>query len=52
MSNCIAYELLKSGKTVLYQTAPVLLENIIDFKMNKNKLQVYFQVGYYISILI
>lgn len=37
MSNCIAYELLKSGKTVLYQTAPVLLENIIDFKMNKNK---------------
>ena len=37
MSNCIAYELLKKGKTVLYQTAPVLLESVIDFKMNKQK---------------
>lgn len=37
MSNCIAYELLKKGKTVLYQTAPVLLESIIDYKFNKNK---------------
>ncbi len=37
MSNCIAKELLKSGKTVLYQTAPVLLESVIDYKMNKQK---------------
>lgn len=37
MSNCIANELLKKGKTVLYQTAPVLLETIIDNKMNKQK---------------
>lgn len=37
MSNCIANELLKKGKTVLYQTAPVLLESIIDAKMNKSK---------------
>ncbi len=37
MSNCIAAELLKKGKTVLYQTAPVLLESVIDFKLNKNK---------------
>lgn len=37
MSNCIAYELLKKRKTVLYQTAPVLLESIIDFKINKQK---------------
>ncbi len=37
MSNCIAKELLESGKTVLYQTAPVLLENVIDYKMNKQK---------------
>ena len=37
MSNCIAYELLKKGKTVLYQTAPVLLESVIDYKMNKDK---------------
>ena len=37
MSNCIANELLKQGKTVLYQTAPVLLEKIIDNKFNKYK---------------
>ena len=37
MSNCIASELLKSGKTVIYQTAPVLLESVIDYKMSKNK---------------
>lgn len=37
MSNCIASELLKKGKTVLYQTAPVLLESVIDYKFNKNK---------------
>ena len=37
MSNCIAKELLKKGKTVLYQTAPVLLESVIDYKMGKQK---------------
>lgn len=37
LSNCIANELLKKGKTVLYQTAPVLLETIIDNKFNKYK---------------
>ena len=37
MSNCIASELLKAGKTVIYQTAPVLLESVIDFKMNRQK---------------
>ena len=37
MSNCIAQELLKNGKTVLYQTAPVLLESVINYKMNKQK---------------
>lgn len=37
MTNCIANEILKRGKTVLYQTAPVLLESIIDSKFNKYK---------------
>lgn len=37
MTNCIANEMLKQGKTVLYQTAPVLLENIIDNKFTKYK---------------
>ena len=37
MSNCIANELLKKGKTVLYQTSPVLLESVIDYKMSSQK---------------
>ena len=37
MSNCIANELLKKGKTVLYQTAPVLLETVVNNKMSRNK---------------
>lgn len=38
LSNCIANELLKKGKTVLYQTAPVLLDLAIDYKFNKNNV--------------
>ena len=37
MTNCIANELIKRGKNVLYQTAPVLLETVIDSKMNRYK---------------
>lgn len=33
--NCIADEILKQGKTVLYQTAPVMLDTIIDIKFGK-----------------
>ena len=39
MSNAIANDILKRGKTVLYQTAPVLLETVIDGKLNKYKNQ-------------
>lgn len=35
LSNCIANELLNKGKTVLYQTAPVMLDTIIDYRFNK-----------------
>lgn len=35
LSNCIASEILKKGKTVLYQTAPVMLDTIIDYRFNK-----------------
>ena len=51
MSNCIASELLKNGKTVLYQTAPVLLESVIDYKLNKNKYQNNINNNIYISVL-
>ena len=36
LTNCIANELLKQGKTVLYQTAPVMLDEILDEKFGKS----------------
>ena len=37
LTNCIANELLKEGKTVLYQTAPVMFDDIFDEKYGKNQ---------------
>ncbi|HOZ55280.1 MAG TPA: ATP-binding protein [Clostridia bacterium] len=37
LSSCIANELIKNGKTVLYQTAPVMLDTIIDYRFGKCK---------------
>lgn len=41
LSGCIANEILKSGKNVLYQTAPVMLDSIIDYRFGKNDGQIY-----------
>lgn len=38
LSSCIAKELIEKGKTVLYQTAPVMLDMIIDYKFGKNNI--------------
>lgn len=35
LSSCIANEIIQKGKTVLYQTAPIMLDNIIDYKFGK-----------------
>lgn len=35
LSSCIANEILKKGKNVLYQTAPVMLDSIIDYRFGK-----------------
>ena len=35
LSSCIANEVLKKGKTVLYQTAPVMLDTIMDYRFGK-----------------
>lgn len=35
LSSCIANELLKKNKTVLYQTAPVMLDSIINCRLRK-----------------
>ena len=36
LSNCIAKEILDSGKTVLYQTAPVMLDELIQSKFDND----------------
>lgn len=36
LSSCIANEMLKKGKTVLYQTAPTMLDTVIDYRFGKN----------------
>lgn len=36
LSNCIVAELLSQGKTVLYQTAPVMLDTLINALFSKN----------------
>ena len=38
LSSCIANELLKKGKTVLYQTAPVMLDSVIDYRFSKGNV--------------
>lgn len=35
LSNCIAKEMLEKGKTVLYQTAPIMFDSILDTKFGK-----------------
>lgn len=42
LSNCIAKEIIKSGYTVLYQTAPAMLDNIIDYRYGKNNISSSF----------
>lgn len=36
LSNCIAKEILKKQKTVLYQTAPIMFDILIDYQLNKS----------------
>ena len=38
LSSCIANELLKQRKNVLYQTAPVMLDTIIDYRFGKSNV--------------
>ena len=36
LSNCIAKEILDNNKTVLYQTAPNMLDNIISYRFGND----------------
>lgn len=44
LTNCIASEVLKQGKTVLYQTAPVMLDTIVDEKFGKTDSKLSYNV--------
>jgi DNA replication protein DnaC len=37
MANCIAYELMNRGRTVLYQSAPILFDTIAEYKIRSYK---------------
>ena len=41
ISSCIANEILKKNKTVLYQTAPIMFDTIIDYRFGKNDGSIY-----------
>ena len=39
LANCIAAEAIKQGKAVIYQTAPILLDKMVDYKFKFNKTE-------------
>lgn len=41
LSGCIANEILKIGKNVMYQTSPVMLDSIIDYRFGKTDGTIY-----------
>lgn len=41
LSGCIANELIKKGKNVLYQTSSVMLDTIIDYRFGKTENSIY-----------
>ena len=52
LSNCIAKELLDKNKTVLYQTAPNMLDNIIAYRFGNNEYKNYYQNLLDVDLLI
>ena len=51
LSSCIANEMIKKGKTVLYQTAPLMLDNVIDYKFGKTNSNILDSI-YNVDLLI
>ena len=54
LSSCIANEIIKKGYTVLYQTTPILLDSIFEYKYsddNKNSKELYNSI-YNANLLI
>ena len=55
LANCIAKKVLEMGKTVVYQTAPVLMDKVIEYKFSYDK-DIYEKEQYnkifYVDLLI
>jgi DNA replication protein DnaC len=49
MANCIAYELMNRGRTVLYQSAPILFDTIAEYKI-RNYREKEWEDSYYKNI--
>lgn len=52
ISSCIANDVLKKGCTVLYQTAPVLLDSIFSYKYNSNNSKELYDNLFSVNLLI
>lgn len=52
LSNCIAKEVLASKKTVLYQTSPIMLDSIIDYRFGKSDLKEVYDNIINVDLLI
>lgn len=39
LANCVAAEAVNQGKSVIYQTAPILLDKMVDYKFKFNKTE-------------
>lgn len=51
LTNCIAKAMLEKGKTVLYQTAPIMFDTIIDEKFGKDNIDIINNI-YNVDLLI
>ena len=52
LSNCIAKEILLKKKTVLYQTAPIMLDNLADFRFGKSDFKEVYDNIINVDLLI
>lgn len=39
LANCVASEAIKQGKSVIYQTAPILMDKMVNYKFKFNKTE-------------
>lgn len=52
ISSCIANEIIRSGYTVLYQTSPILLDNIFNYKYNNTASKELYNSLFNVNLLI